>query len=294
MNREKPRGTFAITIVAHVAFFALLFWVLSIPAPFTQWLAPKKQEFASGERIVYMRIPPGATIATLPPGMKARAPRGGAVATQRLVAPTVVPTTSPDAKPGASKGEAAEESAPVIAGGAGPGIEPEMHDPRVWLPPGAVIYVPRPDNAKLFDTGATRLAIKHYQDSLMKKQADALKTVFEAGGKKYGVDGQNIYIADFKIPSALLSLIPIHPTGYATPDQAALARQTADINYQAGRALDAEDFKTAIKRIRMRKEREHEAALAAQGKGPAPSAAIPFEAPVHKEIRTDPIALQAP
>ena len=293
MKRERHPGIFALSVALHVAFGAVLLWVLSIPAPFTQWLAPRKVAVPAGERITYMRVPDGGANVAQRPGGNGRPPRGAVRVPERLVAPVGIPSNVPVTKPGAPKVEE-QGTGPVMSmGGAGPGIEPELHDPRIWVPPGAVIFTPRPDNAGITDANAMARSLATFKDSIAKKNADALKTVFESGGKKYGVDGQNIYIADYKIPAALLALIPIHPTGYATPDQAALNRQTAEINYNAGRALDAEDFKTAIKRIRQRKEREHEQQLAAEGKGPAPTA-ITAEPPVHKEIRTDPIALQSP
>jgi len=295
MKRPAPgdritRGSLAISAALHVAAGALILWVLSIPKPMAWWLATAPEAHTAAERVRYVTVPSGALTTTRRPGGRARPPRGAEVtAPPTFVAPAVVPNALPIFKPGSP----VPEPAPVMSlGGAGPGISPELHDPRIWIPPGAVIVAPRPDNAGLMDTNVMRANLIHLKDSLKMARAAALNTTFEAGGHKYGVDSANIYIADYKIPSALLSLFNIHPTGYATVDQAATQRQTMEINYQSARALDAEDFRTAVKRIRERKEREHEEKLAAEGKGPPPA---PLKGPPKKtEVRQDPIALQSP
>ena len=287
---ERTRGSLALSAAIHVAFGALLIWVLSIPAPLRQWLTPTRIESSHGERLSYVAVPSGAKTTTQRPGGRAHPVRGAEVAAPpQLVAPVTVPSAVPVFKPGSP----VAEPAPVMSlGGAGPGISPELHDPRIWIPPGAVVVAQRPDNAAITDTNVFRANLAHLKDSLKLARASALNTTFEAGGHKYGVDSANIYIADYKIPSALLSLFNVHPTGYATVDQAATQHQTMEINYQAARALDAEDFRTAVKRIRERKEREHEQKLAAEGKGPPPA---PIEAPKKKaEPRKDPVALQSP
>jgi hypothetical protein len=80
------------------------------------------------------------------------------------------------------------------------------------------------------------------------------------GGKKYGIDGRNIYIAGLKIPAAVLALLPIPATG--NYDQAKAAQRIeamrADLLQAAQRAENVAEFKKAIKEIRERKERERE------------------------------------
>jgi hypothetical protein len=290
-GEERQRGTLALSAVLHVVGGALLLWVLSLPVPLTQWLSSPQDGPARAERISYVAVPAGALTTTERPAARERPPRG---VTYRAPQPFIAPVLIPDAVPIYKPGEPVPAPAPVMSvGGAGPGISPELHDPRIWIPPGAVIVAPRADNAAILDTNVMRASLIHFKDSLKMARAASLNTTFEAGGHKYGLDSANIYIADYKIPAALLSLFNIHPTGYATIDQASISRQTADINYQAGRALDAEDFKTAVKRIRERKEREHEERLAAEGKGPPP--APEKHGPAKKtEVRQDPIALQSP
>jgi hypothetical protein len=293
MKEDRQRGSFAVSLAIHLAVGALLIWVLSIPAPLRQWLTARNPTKDRPERIGFFRLPGSGRSVAGRAGGNGRARSGNDVAPRSLVAPTTIPPALEPSKPGAPA-VAEPGTGPIISmGGAGKGIMPELHDPRIWIPPGAVIMNPIGDSAS-FDS-AFHETLAHLQDTLTKSSAaKALSGIFSAGGKKYGLDSSNIYIADFKIPSALLAVLPIHPTGYATPEQSVLVRQSAEVNYQAGRALDAEDFHTAIKRIRQRKEREKRAREAALGKNAAATASVAAPEPVRKPPPKDPIALQTP
>ena len=158
-----------------------------------------------------------------------------------------------------------------------------------------MIVAPLSDSQRFDSTFHEALA--HLRDSLQKgSAAKALSGVFSAGGKKYGVDSANIYIADYKIPAALLARAadPTAPAGRRPSRRCSPARR-AEINYQAGRALDAEDFRTAVRRIRQRKERERRAKDAAAGKAPSKDQApVDPPEPTRKPPQPDPIALQSP
>ena len=41
---ERTRGSLALSAAIHIAFGALVLWVLSIPAPLQQWLTPTRIE----------------------------------------------------------------------------------------------------------------------------------------------------------------------------------------------------------------------------------------------------------
>jgi hypothetical protein len=293
MKTERSAGAFLLSLVLHVVLGAALIWVISLPAPLRQWLTEHQPPRPRAEGVSFFQLP-GAN-AKFHPGGNGRPMRGAPQAPKELVAPLTIPTELPPTKPGAAAVQE-EGTGPVVsAGGAGPGIMPQMHDPRIWLPPGAVVIAPKPENVRL--DSALHASLMVFTDSVNKARVanGSLPATFTAGGKKYGMDSANVYIADFKIPTALMALLPIHGTGYATADQSALSRQVYEINYQAGQALGAEDFRTAVKRIRERKEREKRARDAAQGKpGSAVLAAAPDPPPKHHEPRVDPIALQTP
>ena len=295
MKRERSGGAFLVSVALHVVFGAALLWVLSLPAPLRQWLTWQKVTAPAGERVSFFRVPGGSEPAAVHAGGNGRQETvaGAPLAPITLVAPTGVPTNPLITKPGAAAVTEAGTGPIVSAGGAGPGIMPMMRDPRIWLPPGAVVVAPRNDSSR-FDS-AFHEALGHLQDSVAHGSASrAASGIFSAGGKKYGLDSANIYIADYKIPAALLALLPIRPTGSASQELTVAGRQIAEVNYQSARALDAEDFHTAVKRIRQRKEREKRAHEAALGTTTTASAPAPPPEPLRKPPQKDPIALQTP
>jgi len=81
----------------------------------------------------------------------------------------------------------------------------------------------------------------------------------QIAGKKFGLDGKNIYIAGLKIPAAVLALLPI-PVGNIDQNRAYnhLMDLRGDLMYAAQRAQNMEEFKTMIREMRERKERERE------------------------------------
>src|SRR5205085_9224079 len=91
---------------------------------------------------------------------------------------------------------------------------------------------------------------------------------FGSGDKKVGVDPVWIYFGKFRIPTALLALIPIKTQ--ANPSiferNRALASMQREIEYQALRSDNSKEFEEAVKELRARKEAEHNAALAKKGK----------------------------
>jgi hypothetical protein len=287
MRRERQAAPFAISVVLHIVLGAGILWVLSIPMPLEQWLNQHRARPVQ-EGVRFFQTTPSGN-ATVHSGGNGRTVVGAPPAPKQLVAPVTIPTTLPPTKPGALQESG---TGPIVsAGGAGPGIMPMLHDPRLWLPPGAVIVAPLSDSAR-FDS-AFHETLGHLQDSVG-HHAGALSGIFSAGGKKYGLDSQNIYIADYKIPAALLALLPIHPTSSPSQEANMFGRQVAEVNYQTGRALDAEDFHDAVKRIRMRKEREKRQKEIAAGKIPSVVDA-PLEAPAPvRKPQVDPIALQSP
>jgi hypothetical protein len=287
-EKERDAAWFA-SAALHIVLGLAILWVLSLPMPLEQWLV-QHHVGPQQESIRYIATAQQTTAAPHAGG-NGRTQKGPVPPPAKLVAPITIPVGVPDTKPGAKPVPEAATGPVISAGGAGPGIMPMLTDARIWLPPGAVNVAPLSDSAR-FDS-AFHESVQHLQD-LAKKQAGAINGVFSAGGKKYGLDSNNIYIADYKIPAALLALLPIHPSGPASQEYTTSGRQIADVNYQAGRALDAEDFKTAVKRIRQRKEREKRDKEIAAGKTPTTAVDAPVETPVHKKPMVDPIALTPP
>lgn len=81
----------------------------------------------------------------------------------------------------------------------------------------------------------------------------------ERDGKTYGIDQQFIHFGTFKIPTAILALLPI-PQGNI--DQARANARIADMRSEllraAARSEAEEDFRRAVNQIRERRQRERE------------------------------------
>ena len=84
---------------------------------------------------------------------------------------------------------------------------------------------------------------------------------FGKGGGKWGIDPRNIYIAGHSIPTAILALLPLNKGAnpITSNENKALAFQRQEILENAQRAMNEDEFRAAVKRIRERKQREHDA-----------------------------------
>lgn len=263
---RRPSGSLLVSIVLHVVLGAGLMWVLSIPYPFHDWMHLMPQPEEPLERISYVTLSSGGGgggAAEQQPG-PAAAPRP----LRPLRAPTAVPTAVPTPKPGAQPAQ------PSGGGGAGTGtgnglrqgISPSFEDPRVWLPPGQAQAAPRSPSERL--DSALVSVLRTHQDSLNalaesqgRKPGD---WTFEKGGKKWGMDRSKIYIGDISIPTAILALLPLNSgtNPIKNREERVLNSQRQEIMEQAQRAMNEEEFREAVKKIRERKEREHQAELA--------------------------------
>src|SRR5262249_19398482 len=105
----------------------------------------------------------------------------------------------------------AESRTPV--GITGPGLA----DGRLWVRP---LPLPPKDLAKRLSKSHTELVdsavtaiVQAYLDSIANepaaRNAGLPSWTKEIAGKKFGIDGNNIYIAGLKIPAAVLALLPI-------------------------------------------------------------------------------------
>ena len=82
------------------------------------------------------------------------------------------------------------------------------------------------------------------------------------------MDGSKIYLGKFAIPSAVLAALPIHiqgNPGEAIADRLVTTRRGEVLEHASSQYHDME-FKSAVQRIRERKDRERRERLAADGK----------------------------
>jgi hypothetical protein len=146
-------------------------------------------------------------------------------------------------------------------------IRPGLADGRLWvrplpLPPKELAARLRPGHVQLVDS-AVNAIVQAYLDSIATDPAarpQALPSwTKEIAGKKFGIDAKNIYIAGLKIPAAVLALLPI-PAGNVDQNRAYnhLMDLRADLQYAAQRSANLDEFKSMIRDMRLRKERERE------------------------------------
>ncbi len=264
-TRERSRGAVLVSIAIHVVAGAFLLWVLSIPLPIEEFFHRQKDVSIPVERISFVQVPnEGETR----PG---RSGGDGRPVSERPPAPIVAPTETPSTIPTTpTEAPSSGGSGPVVGrGGPTEGITPSYSDPRLWHPDAPLATAPRTLEQDLDSLLAT--AAKTKADSLAiiaQQRRQGTDWTFEKGGKKYGIDGKNIYVADIKIPAALLALLPINQQAnpQALERNRAISAMNADIAFQAQRAMNEEEFQAAVKRIRQRKERErNEKQLAGDG-----------------------------
>lgn len=278
---RRPSGSLLVSIALHIVLGAGLVWVLSIPYPFHDWMHLTPQPEEPPEQISYVTLPSagGGGAAEQQPG-PAAAPRPSRPLRAPSTVPNAVPTPTPEARPAEG---AAGGTGTGTGNGLRQGISPSFEDPRVWLPPGEVRAAPKSPSERL--DSALVSVLRTHQDSLNALAESQGRQpgdwTFEKGGKKWGIDRNKIYIGDHSIPTAILALLPLNSGSNPVKnrEERALNAQRLEIQEQAQRAMNEEEFREAVKRIRERKEREHQAELArkkaaeqakADGKQPIP------------------------
>ena len=107
-----------------------------------------------------------------------------------------------------------------------------------------------------------KASIYAYNESVARAMAAAGKKpgdwTFEKNGQKWGIDGNKIYLGKFAIPSAVLAALPIRiqgNPGEAINDRLVTTRR-GDLLLHAESQFHDDEFKTAVKRIRERKDKE--------------------------------------
>lgn len=163
----------------------------------------------------------------------------------------------------ADTGGAPREAPQAPLGRIGPGLA----QGRLWvrplpLPPRELAQRLSKSRAELLDSAVTTI-VQAYLDSIASDPATKNRGLpswtTEIAGKKFGLDSKNIYIAGLKIPAAVLALLPI-PAGNIDQNRAYshLMDLRADLLHAAERAQTLEEFKSVIREIRLRKQRERE------------------------------------
>lgn len=256
MSRRRSPAVL-VSLAAHAIVGFVIVQSLLIPTPMSRLFTREKQPAIPAERIGFLSLPRGT-------GPEVAGRRGGdgtpasAVASPAIVAPTVVPD-------GIAPIPTTAAPAPVtgtgpLVGGGGPtrGVRPSYTGPGVWAPPGRILSAPR-TTAETID-GAIRADVGRITDSLVAvtpRRAPTDWTV-ERKGQKWGIDERAIRLGPVSIPTAVLALLPIN--AQANPITGQRERQLnymhSDIAFHAQRAINENQFKDAVRNLRLRKERE--------------------------------------
>ena len=257
--RRRPSGSFLVSVAIHAALATVLANVV-VHYEILFDHAPRPVPVAA-ERVTYVAVSPPAGAAG---GATAAPPARATEPTRRLVAPSRVPSSiAPPAGETPSGGTpGGEDGGTGAGGGVGPatGIVPGPVDPRLGM--GGKFFYPAQKTVAERADSAVKATILAYNDSVAMAAANQGRKpgdwTFDRNGKKYGIDGSKIYLGKFWIPSAVLAALPIR--AQANPGERASNRlvttHRGEVLLHAQSQFQDQEFKTAVKRIRERKERE--------------------------------------
>jgi hypothetical protein len=260
---RRPSGSFVVSVAFHTVLAVVLAnVVLHYDIVFQR---PVQAPPPAAESVTYVAVSPPAGAAT-GTTLTTPAPATEAAPERRLVAPTRVPTTiAPAAPRPATVGTpGGTEGGTGIGGGVGEatGIVPGPVDPR--LAGGGKFFYPAYKTPAERADSAVKATIGAFNDSVaLAMAADAQRRqpgdwTFDRNGKKYGIDQSKIYLGKFWIPSAVLAALPIR--AQANPGERAVNRLSStyrgEILQHAQAQFHDDEFKSAVKRIRERKDRE--------------------------------------
>jgi hypothetical protein len=257
----------AISLGAHALLFLFKIGAYTPPGrlpPARIYLLPPGAE---GQRAFDMpyQVPGGAAkkgraagITPRPEQEQAQTPEPAVV--QQPAAPEPLVTEPPAAPPPATADT-----------GTGPGrrrIGPAMGEGKLWVhplpaPPREIAQALTQSHAELVDSAVSAI-VQAYIDSVLNapsKPGEKLPSwTTQIAGKTFGIDSKYIYLGGFKIPSALLALLPIKGGSatmeYSQANRLALIHE--DLQRASARAQTMEDFKRAIRELRAERERLHQ------------------------------------
>lgn len=212
--------------------------------------------------IVALALPPVATGHPAP----GPAARGRPLVVPTVTVPVPVQPTPVTIVPAAPIGTDTIGVVGGNPGGHGLALGPGRGDVRIWVSP---LDVPEGAPRHLdMDTVVRRrlLYMADLMDSIARNGGDSLapnrpfvppRWTFERNGRTYGIDQTWIHFGAFKLPTALLALVPFPQGNYGQSQ--AWNRQMdmrADILRAAARSEAEDDFRRAVIKIRARRDQE--------------------------------------
>ena len=269
--KRKPFGPLAVSIAIHaVIVVALARMVFTYQLGNVDGLG---RQTAPKEVLHFLRVAPPA-----PSTSGGGQPLKHATARERnpapLAAPSAIPTTIPvpvGPVPPAVQAAGGKGTGRAAGVGAGPatGVVPALPDPRIRLTPEPVLPVTRTP-AEAIDSIISRA----YGIVLDSAAAEAARrkpgdwTYTDKDGKKYGWDPAGIHLGNFTLPNALIALLPLNNIqGNPTFNSRDAAAIRFDVMYHGQQAITEDQFRESVKRIRERKEKEHQEELKKKAAG---------------------------
>jgi hypothetical protein len=225
-------------------------------------------------------------LAPVPPAISPPARRGGNLgaaasariaSAARLTAPSMTPVgipkpAAPTVAPGVMDGTRRDRDSSVAVG-----VQPGIPDSRLAINPIEPGHLPRTDAQKA--DSALSAIYGMYVDSVKASLAHHGRDPgdWSWGGKdgdKWGWDPNGIHLGGITIPNAVLAALPLNmgPTGHnmnALTEGRADAYMRQDIAMHAN-LMSEDDFRSAVKRIRDRVDRERQEKMAKQRKDQPP------------------------
>ncbi len=281
MRRRDDLRSLMISLAVHVVVLGALGRMVLGPVRWADLFDLQKEPIVH-ERLQFVQLPPRGD-----PGRENRQGRAGgdgrperadAPPAPALVAPVEVPSMLPPAPSEPAKAAEVGGTGPLVGGG-GPtkGLRPTFSDPRLWARPdegargfGGTLAT-RPSSDQL-DSLLFR-SVQRFRDSVLAaNNGQAPKGwVYERDGQKWGVDDRYIRLGRWSSPTAVLAFLPLNVQANPGISERgrALASMQYEINWQASREANVDEFKAAVKAVRQRKERERQERLRQQGGGTA-------------------------
>lgn len=271
LQRRQP-GSLLLSVAIHVVVIALL-GSITFRYEIGDMLGIKRERSKPPERIQYMVLP-SRSAAAIGNGSNPKSAPPKAVPAP-LQAPTSVPATLPEPSPSAPSQGAVSGKVGGTGGapaGIATGVEPIAPDPRLPLTPGSVI-VQKKTIAEKVDSTVQAVFQAHLDSMAIAARnagRDPTDWTVERNGQKWGLDQQYIHLGKWKLPSAILALLPLQSGGVSAQrvaDQRTASFIRQDIIDHAQQSVNEDEFRAAVKRIRERKEREKRQKVLVEAKG---------------------------
>lgn len=271
VRRKRPSAALLASIVVNTFLIGAFFEALTRGYTWAN-LIERRPAASVRERIAFVQAPRAQGPST--PGRSGGDGRPLSATPTRsrpIIAPRAVPSVLPPITRSAVP-EAGGTGSVVGDGGAGQGIQPEYRDPSLWTRPGTLATAPktvkeRVDSVLTQTFGAARDSILAAQEMAAGKRKPGDWT-FKGPGGTWGMDDHSIHLGKIAVPNAVLALLSskFQQNLRGNPVAAVEARRLGDIRRDildhAQRSMNEDDFRSAVKEIRARKDRERNERLA--------------------------------